>query len=147
MKYYFYFLYSIIFLLFSCDTAIKKPEKLLSPEQMEKILYDIAILNATKNIDNHNIDSYYVDSKNIIYKQNGIDSLQLVENITFYASKPKQYQTILKKVELRLKEEDSILFFNKNKKDSIKIPNDEQKEVDSLDKISNDSLQVLNLNP
>ena len=114
MKYYFYFLYSIIFLLVSCDTAIKKPEKLLSPEQMEKILYDIAILNATKNIDNHNIDSYNVDSKNIIYKQNGIDSLQLVENITFYASKPKQYQTILKKVELRLKEEDSILFFNKN---------------------------------
>ncbi|MDO4880979.1 MAG: DUF4296 domain-containing protein [Capnocytophaga sp.] len=145
MKFYFFYLYSVIFLLISCDSIVKKPEKLLTPEQMEKVLYDIAILNATKNIDNHNIGEHYIDVKSIIYEQNGIDSIQLVENITFYSSKPKEYQEILKKIELRLQKEDSILSLSL--KDSTKIPEKELLNIEKLDIEVIDSLENLKLNP
>ena len=45
----------------------------------------------------------------IIYKKYKIDSLELAQNISYYSSNIEECRKILKKVELRLKEEDSLL--------------------------------------
>lgn len=104
-------LHIFLFLLcVSCQYSnIPKPKNLLSPQKMEEILYDIAILNAARNVDYAIFDDNFVDSKSIIYKKNNIDSVDLKENLTYYAASPKEYQQILKNIEIRLKKEDSLL--------------------------------------
>ncbi|GIZ15436.1 DUF4296 domain-containing protein [Capnocytophaga catalasegens] len=111
-------LYIIVLALFSCgQNVIEKPQKFIPKEKMEQILYDLAILNAAKSVDAHIFDNHFVDVNEILYKTNGIDSLQLVENMIYYASHPNIYSKIIDNVQLRLKKEDSLA----QKKDTLKL--------------------------
>ena len=103
------FLYYPLFLsLVACSQLVTPPKKLLSESDMEAVFYDLAILNAAKNIDAFSFEKKGVDVPSIIYKKYKIDSLELAQNIS-YSSNIEECRKILKKVELRLKEEDSLL--------------------------------------
>lgn len=106
-------LITILFLIlfYSCNTKneIKKPKKLIDKEVMEKILYDLAILQGIKSSKPDIFAKNKVNPKTYIYQKYNIDSLQLVENNQYYASDIENYQEIFNNVVERISKEKIII--------------------------------------
>lgn len=116
-----------VFLLISCNQGIiQKPNPFIEEDKMEKILYELTVLNAAKNTNYFVFDSNYIDVNDIIYTQNGIDSTQLAQNIVYYASQPEKYKKILLRIEKRLAKEDSLATAQKRLADSLQM---EEKKI------------------
>ena len=76
---------------------------------MENLLYDLAVLESMKVSQAQKLDSLQFNSQQFIYKKYQIDSISLAQNMVYYASFPKEYDIIVKKVEKRIKlQRDSI---------------------------------------
>lgn len=117
------FLYGILFCgIVGCSNqVIEKPEKFISQDKMEEILYEISILNAAKNVDYQVFEKKIVAVDKIIYQDNNIDSLQLVQNIIYYASLPDVLHQMISRIDNRIKKEDSLLIIQQKKQDSLSI--------------------------
>ncbi|MFD1292956.1 DUF4296 domain-containing protein [Lutibacter holmesii] len=137
MRKYFYILFFSFFLI-NCtsNTIIKKPDNLISKDEMVNILTDLFLANGGKNIKNihsqRNINYYP-----LVFEKYQIDSTQFKESNYYYTSKIDDYDKILERVDARLKKlrdqyeierklEDSL---RKSKKDSIKIANTKKEEA------------------
>ncbi len=109
----------LIICCLACDgsTPVEPPAEKITPEMMEDIFYDLMLMKAIKNSSyvDPAYEEYFTDQ--YIYKKYGIDSLQLVQNQTYYAQKPKLMKKIFDKLEIRSKKaEDSIDTIIKRKK-------------------------------
>lgn len=99
-----------VFSVFACNEgAEKKPEKLLSEEQMTDIFYDLSLLQAIKSYTPRSLDEANVDAKNYVYKKYAIDSTVFAQNHRYYASKLDVYKKIQDRVADRLKNEKAKL--------------------------------------
>ncbi|GJH41119.1 hypothetical protein RCZ04_16690 [Capnocytophaga sp. HP1101] len=88
---------------------VSKPDKFLNEKQMESLLYDLAVLESMKVSQAPMLDSLQFKPQQFIYKKYQVDSLSLAQNMVYYASLPKDYDRIVKKVEEKLrKQRDSI---------------------------------------
>lgn len=88
---------------------VPKPDKFLDEKQMESLLYDLAVLESMKVSQAQMLDSLQFNPQQFIYKKYQLDSLSLAQNMVYYASLPKDYDRIVKKVEEKLKKQrDSI---------------------------------------
>lgn len=114
--------FGLIWIFWGCSNGIDKPKKLIKEQKLQEILYDLAMLNATKNVDYSIFQNNFVDVENIIYKTHEIDSLQLAESMIYYATQPEVYRRIVEQIEKRISLEDSILKENKIKSDSLQNP-------------------------
>ncbi|MFK8295104.1 DUF4296 domain-containing protein [Capnocytophaga canimorsus] len=95
----------LILTLFGCrQNIIPKPENLISERQMEKIMYDLTLLDAIKSTDYTYMEQQKANFTQLIYEKYAIDSLQLAESMVYYASIPKVYNRMMNSVEQRLKE-------------------------------------------
>ncbi|ATA77616.1 conserved hypothetical protein [Capnocytophaga canimorsus] len=95
----------LILTLFGCrQNIIPKPENLISERQMEKIMYDLMLLDAIKSTDYTYMEQQKANFTQLIYEKYAIDSLQLAESMVYYASIPKVYNRMMNSVEQRLKE-------------------------------------------
>ncbi|MFK8272805.1 DUF4296 domain-containing protein [Capnocytophaga canimorsus] len=95
----------LILTLFGCrQNIIPKPENLISERQMEKIMYDLTLLDAIKSTDYTYMEQQKTNFTQLIYEKYAIDSLQLAESMVYYASIPKVYNRMMNSVEQRLKE-------------------------------------------
>lgn len=114
-------LYVIFFLLLiGCSNrVIEKPQNLIPQEQMEEILYDIAFLNAVKNVDYQLFEKNMIDVDKIIYDDNQIDSLQLIQNMVYYTSVPELFEQMIIRINNRAKLEDSLYIAQQKKQDSL----------------------------
>ncbi len=131
MKRYIYTL--IIILLYACgQSVVPKPERLLSEKEMENLMYDLAIIDAIRNVDRQLLDSLNVSPSEFIYQKHDIDSLSMVENMIYYASFPKKYDKIVKNVEARLKEEREKLLKSQEKKEKNVEENNLKTESKSI---------------
>ena len=106
--------YILLFLIISClacdgSIPVEPPDDEMTPEMMEDVFYDILLMKAIKNssyVDPAH-EEYFTDQ--YIYEKYGIDSLQLAQNQTYYAQKPKLMKKIFENLEIRSKQvEDSI---------------------------------------
>jgi len=99
-----YLIVITLVLLAACghDKPVPKPEKLLSEQEMENIMYDIALLQAMRQAAPKVLEDNDVDVKNYIYKKYKTDSLNYKQNHTYYASRLDVYEDIQKKVVERL---------------------------------------------
>ena len=88
---------------------VPKPDKFLDEKQMENLLYDLAVLESMKVSQAQKLDSLQFNSQQFIYKKYQIDSISLAQNMVYYASFPKEYDTIVKKVEKRIQLQRDIL--------------------------------------
>ncbi|MDO4782888.1 MAG: DUF4296 domain-containing protein [Capnocytophaga felis] len=131
-----YFYIILALLLTSCgENIISKPEKLLSETEMESLMYDLAVFDAIKSVDYQLMDTVNFNVDEVIYKKHGIDSLSFVENMIYYASFPKKYDSIIKRVDVRLQKERDE--FSKKSHQTEKIPSDDEIPViDSLESIN-----------
>ncbi|ATA88938.1 hypothetical protein CGC58_03910 [Capnocytophaga stomatis] len=130
-----YFYIILALLLTSCgENIISKPEKLLSEKEMEGLMYDLAVFDAIKSVDYQLMDTINFNIDEVIYKKHGIDSLSFVENMIYYASFPKKYDSIIKRVDARLQKERDK--FSEKSHQTEKIPSDDEIPViDSLENI------------
>lgn len=95
----------LILTLFGCrQNIIPKPENLISERQMEKIMYDLTLLDAIKSTDYTYMEQQKANFTQLIYEKYAIDSLQLAESMVYYASIPKVYNRMMNSVEQQLKE-------------------------------------------
>ena len=106
--------YILLFLIISClacdgSTPVEPPDEKMTTEMMENVFYDIMLMKAIKNSNYVDLahKEYFTDQ--FIYEKYGIDSLQLAQNQTYYAQKPKLLKKIFENLEIRSKQmEDSI---------------------------------------
>lgn len=120
--------YLLFFSLIACSQLVPRPNKLLTEKEMEGLFYDLAILNAAKNIDATFYEKQGAEVSSLIYKKYGIDSLLLAQNITYYSAQPEKCKHILSLVNLRLKQEDSLL----KEQEIPSLPPNQGQPLDSL---------------
>ena len=56
----------LLFTFFSCSEVVSPPKKLISEKEMENVFYDLAILNATKNVSPLFYDEHKIDMPQIL---------------------------------------------------------------------------------
>jgi hypothetical protein len=92
--------------IFSCgEKGPEKPERLLSEEQMENILYDLTLMQTLSSTNPQQIQQNGIDVQHYVYNKYGIDSLTLVQNQKYYSANVEKYQNMHHKVAERLKAE------------------------------------------
>ena len=104
------YIFALLLTVTACKkNIVPKPDKFLDEKQMESLLYDLAVLESMKVSQAQMLDSLQFNSKQFIYKKYQLDSLSLAQNMVYYASLPKDYDRIVRKVEEKLKKQrDSI---------------------------------------
>ncbi|PWS29252.1 hypothetical protein DHW03_05375 [Pedobacter yonginense] len=138
---------AIVFLALGCRPG--KPKDILEPEEMEKILYDIHI------VDGYLSTVYIPDSArklgseyyNGIYKKFDTDSAQYTRSLAYYYQNPEDLEKIYKNISSKISKEkikidkaDSVAQAKIRKADSLKLAKDPKKlKADSLKKV--DSLK------
>jgi hypothetical protein len=122
----------------SCNTnGVKKPSKLIEEEKMIDILYDMSILDALNSSNPVILADNNIVSRTYIYKKYAIDSLQFIENTTYYAADLKKYKKMYETVENRIIE-------NKKVADSL-LKIEQEKEAKNAERkkpLSKDSLRT-----
>ena len=97
------YIFALLLTVIACKkNIVPKPDKFLDEKQMENLLYDLAVLESMKVSQAQKLDSLQFNPQQFIYKKYAIDSLSLAQNMVYYASFPKEYDTIVKKVEKRI---------------------------------------------
>ena len=104
------YIFALLLIVVACKkNIVPKPDKFLDEKQMESLLYDLAVLESMKVSQAQMLDSLQFNPQQFIYKKYQLDSLSLAQNMVYYASLPKDYDRIVKKVEEKLKKQrDSI---------------------------------------
>ena len=104
------YIFALLLIVVACKkNIVPKPDKFLDEKQMESLLYDLAVLESMKVSQAQMLDSLQFNSQQFIYKKYQLDSLSLAQNMVYYASLPKDYDRIVRKVEEKLKKQrDSI---------------------------------------
>jgi hypothetical protein len=106
----------LISMILSCSStgAVEKPDNLIKESVLERVLYDIIVLEAMSTFKPKNQDFESVYGKPYIYKKYGIDSLQLVESDNYYAKFPRIYTRIYSNIQKRMgKVKDSLTELDK----------------------------------
>jgi hypothetical protein len=106
----------LISMTLSCSStgAVEKPDNLIKELVMERVLYDIIVLEAMSTFKPKNPDFESVYGKPYIYKKYGIDSLQLVQSDNYYAKFPRIYTRMYSNIQKRMgKVKDSLTELDK----------------------------------
>jgi hypothetical protein len=114
------FLITLAIVTISCaDNPVPKPEKLLDVEEMENILYDVSILQATET-HTSNTESVNINISEFIYKKYAIDSTVFFQNQKYYSANirkyNKMYENVLDRIQIQKNEIDTLLKVDKTKK-------------------------------
>lgn len=96
----------------SCKEKVNtKPKNLISKDKMVNIIYDIAILEATR-AQNYSVQNYPTSIEYIKNKYH-IDSLTYAQSTQYYASDIKEYKKMYDVVKERLTKENAKITNNK----------------------------------
>ncbi|MDX1326727.1 MAG: DUF4296 domain-containing protein [Arenibacter sp.] len=100
----------LLIMLVSCnEEVVKKPDNLIPQDKMVAVLYDISLLNAGRAINQNVLNEYEIEPMKYIYNKYAIDSLQLVDSDTYYASIPATYEAIYTAVKEKLENQEEIM--------------------------------------
>ena len=94
----------IFILLLGCNnpTASDPPKKLLTPAQMEDILFDLSIMQSINSSSFVVQEASWVFNHAYLYKKHKIDSTTWADNYKFYSENPKTLVKIYERLDLRL---------------------------------------------
>ncbi len=115
----YFLLLSVFFMACTSNTIIKKPDHLISKNQMVDLLTDMFIAAGAENIKNIDLErnvNYYP----LVFEKYGIDSTRFKESNYYYTSQIDDYEKILKKVNERLKAIKDKLDFEIKLQDSLR---------------------------
>ena len=92
-----------LFILIACNNnPVKKPDHLLDEETMENILFDVAVLQATKANSPEVLEANNIDTKDFIYKKYKIDSATYHQNNRYYAGDVRKHKHMHKRILARI---------------------------------------------
>lgn len=95
----------VVLAIFACsENPVKKPKVLLDEETMENILFDVAVLQATKANSPEVLQANDIDTKDFIYKKYKIDSATYHQNNRYYAGDVRKHKHMHKRILARLEE-------------------------------------------
>lgn len=136
-----YLLPLILLFFISCkEEVVKKPNNLIPKDKMVSILYDISLLNAGRSINQNVLNEYGIVPMAYIYKKHSIDSLQLINSDTYYASLPTVYEAIYTEVKEKLDNEEAAMVIKKE--EASQTAAEKSKELlKAKPEIAKDSLQ------
>lgn len=96
-------LFVFILIVSSCnDNPMPKPDKLLGQDEMENILFDLAVLQAAETYRPINSSDARISSIEYIYKKYKIDSTIYLQNHRYYAADVKKFKKMYKHINNRL---------------------------------------------
>ena len=84
------------------EETVKTPKKLIDKAVMVNVLYDLAILDASKYQMMSKTEYQKITPKEFIFKKYKIDSTQFSQSNIYYASFVEEYKTMFDQVEKRL---------------------------------------------
>jgi hypothetical protein len=119
-----------LMLILSCQKAdkVKKPDKLLSKDQMVAILSDIAVLKTANDVNNNRLSKFIESPFDYVTEKHQVDSLTIAQSIEYYNFQFNDNLSIYKRVEENIKN-------RKQKIDSINTI------IDSLKRNANDKMK------
>ena len=131
------------FLVIACNNVNrpKKPDNLISKDQMTELLYDLYIVNSAKGVNRRILETNGFNPETYILTKYNIDSTQFADSNAYYAFDTETYKTIVEEVKTRLeKEKKAFEDIKERKKDSIKKRKDSinkgaKKRKDSIKKV------------
>lgn len=131
MKRYFIIFISASLFIACSQKLIDKPEHLLSEKEMENILYDVSIINATKGVSFNVFENNNIMPTQIITEKYGVDSLSFAESSVYYASaEPDKYIALFERVKTKLEAERKVI----EQKNKLEL-NDKNESTPKLDSI------------
>ena len=94
----------VLISLVACQNVERpeKPDVFIEEEKMIDILYDISIIRSLKTYNINEMRTLDIRPESYIYDKYDIDSLQLAENISYYAVDFNNYAEMWEKVRERL---------------------------------------------
>jgi hypothetical protein len=113
----------LLLITIGCNQSpIEKPEVLIAEETMIEILYDVALIQASKGHKPRVIDSS-INVNTFIFEKYKIDSITFSQNQKFYAANAKEFKKMYEKVTEKIKVQEIIAdSLSKNEKKEIKEP-------------------------
>ncbi|MDF0715156.1 DUF4296 domain-containing protein [Muricauda sp. 334s03] len=124
MKYTITLFLGLMLLAACAEKVVEEPENLIPKEKMTEILYDLAILNASKSGARSKFTSSGIDVMEFLYEKYDIDSTQFSQSDLYYASLPLEYQSIYEDVEDRIQvKKDTMEARGERRNDSIRAAN------------------------
>lgn len=128
----------------------KKPDNLISKEQMSELLYDLYVINGAKGVNRKLLETNGFYPETYILEKYNIDSAQFADSNTYYTYDSETYEAIVEKARERLENEREIYEAIKKKeddsiskrKDSIKAlkKTEKQKLIKRLDSVGSTKL-------
>lgn len=114
-------LFLLLFGIFACQNVERpqKPDKLIKEARMKDILYDVALLNATRDLGRDQLERAGISSEQFVYEKYGIDSLQFAQNVTYYSVQFNKYLTMWQDVSERLEQKRDHVDSLQRRQDSI----------------------------
>lgn len=87
----------------SCaNEIVPRPDRVLSLQEMEDIVFDLSILNTAAKVDKASFENVSITPLSYVYKKYEIDSLTYAQNDLYFASRPLDYEYIYRRVEKKL---------------------------------------------
>lgn len=128
-----------LMLILSCQTTdkIKKPDNLLTKDQMVAILSDIAVLKSANDVNSNRLSKYIESPFDYVTEKYQVDSLTIAQNIEYYNFQFNDNLSIYKRIEENIKERkqkiDSINIIIDSLKNSEKTNENKKVKVKSAD--------------
>lgn len=116
----------LIFVLTSCQDINRspKPDNLIPEDKMVEVLTEISLLHGARTYNRNLMEEKGIDPYPYLMSKYNIDSTQLVQSNNYYSENYKQYQRIYHRVKARLellmKEYDSIREVEEKMEDSLR---------------------------
>jgi hypothetical protein len=97
-------IYILVFFFIGCNTIEKpkKPENLISKENMADIMYDVFLLNSAKGVNKKVLEMNGIFPENYVFEKYKIDSTQFANSNNYYAYDVKTYQSIINSVKEKI---------------------------------------------
>lgn len=113
----------LFFATISCkDEIIPKPKNLIEKDKMVDIIYDLAILEATKS-KNSSVQSYLTPTE-FLKRKYKVDSLTFAKSTQYYASDINEYKKMYDEVKNRLISNKAKLSGKKKTETSVSVKED-----------------------
>lgn len=136
----------LVLILNSCQDVerMERPKDLIPQDKMVEVLTELSLLHGARSYNKKLLEEKGIAPYPYLMEKYGIDSTQLVQSNNYYAENYREYNDIYERVkqrlELLLKEYDSLREIEERERDSLRTLERDSLDL-PIDSLQQDSLQ------